>query len=250
MLKKNSIQQLEKAGLKDGTIIWDIGCGNGTMTEIMASRVADNGQVYAVDISEQQIQIAKQRIKNAGFKNVTFIVSDLYSLLNNNYPKADIVYSRLLLMHLQNPVEAIKLMSSLLKEGGVISLQESALNSALQKLNNQESNESFKRYYQLVMTYGQINGVHYDIGSKLATICQNLNIFSKVEHYISSYDFNEYKDLLLARYDEFKDKAVLAHLITEEESLQLREKLHIFFNSEELIKMNLKIDQHHLLLTL
>ncbi|WP_236682672.1 class I SAM-dependent methyltransferase [Rickettsia felis] len=93
-----------------------MGCGNGTMTEIMASRVGDSGQVYAVDISEQQIQIAKQRIKNAGFKNVTFIASDLYSLLNNNYSKADIVYSRLLLMHLKNPVEAIKLMSSLLKK--------------------------------------------------------------------------------------------------------------------------------------
>ncbi|WP_341791941.1 hypothetical protein [Rickettsia endosymbiont of Gonocerus acuteangulatus] len=43
-----------------------------------------------------------------------------------------------------------------------MSLQESDLNSTLQKLNNQETNESFKRY-QLVMTYGQINGVHYDI---------------------------------------------------------------------------------------
>ncbi|ABV79827.1 class I SAM-dependent methyltransferase [Rickettsia bellii] len=250
MLKQHSIEQLEKAGLKESTIIWDIGCGNGTMTEIMASRVGDNGQVYAVDISEQQIQIAQQRIKNAGLKNVTFIVSDLYSLSNNDYPKADIVYSRLLLMHLKNPVEAIKLMSSLLKKEGIISLQESDLSSTLQKLNNQETNESFKRYYNLVMTYGQINGVHYDIGNKLANICQSLNIFSKVEHYVSSYDFNEYKDLLLARYDEFKDRVVLARLITEEESLQLRENLQVFFNSEELIKMNLKINQHHLLLTI
>lgn len=68
--------------------------------------------------------------------------------------------------------------------------------------------------------------------------------------YVSSYDFNEYKDLLLARYDEFKDRVVLDRLITEEESLQLRENLEVFFNSEELIKMNLKINQHHLLLTI
>lgn len=142
MLKRHSTEQLEKAGLKESTIIWDIGCGNGTMTEIIASRVGDNGQVYAVDISEQQIQIAQQRIKNAGLKNVTFIISDLYLLSNNDYPKADIVYSRLLLMHLKNPVEAIKLMSSLLKNEGIISLQESDLNSTLQKLNNQETNES------------------------------------------------------------------------------------------------------------
>ena len=108
--------------------------------------------------------------------------------------------------------------------------------------------KALKQYYSLVTTCGKMKGADYDIGTKLQSMCQELNIFSNVEYYVSTYNFNDLKQLLLDRYDEFKSKCIEAGLVTEEESLVLREELHSFFNSEELTKMNLKIDQHHYIL--
>jgi len=250
MLEINSVRQLTKAGLKEGMVVWDIGCGSGAMTEFIATAVGPKGHVYAIDISKEQIEITKKKLESAKLKNVTFIVCDIYNLKNIDYPKADIIYSRFLLMHLQNPEKAIKLMASLLKAGGVISLHESSINSTIKGKNLEKYNlTALKRYYDLVTNYGRINGFDYDIGNKLPQICKNLGIFSKIDYYISSHDFNKNKKLLLDRFDEFKEKVLKAKLINNQELRELREELHINFNSKELEQLNLKIDQHHLLLT-
>jgi cyclopropane fatty-acyl-phospholipid synthase-like methyltransferase len=36
IMSVHSIEQLQKAGLKEGMIVWDVGCGTGTMTEYIA----------------------------------------------------------------------------------------------------------------------------------------------------------------------------------------------------------------------
>lgn len=247
MLRKNSIEQLSKAGLKEGMIVWDVGCGNGTMTEIIASIVGDKGHVYALDTSKEQIVLAKDRLRKSGYNNVTFIDNDILNIARNHYKKADIVYSRLLLMHIKNPIDAIYSMTSLLKDdGGVISLQESDV--SIDKYI--DTHDAFNRYSNLVIEYGKINGFDYNIGSKLSAICENMKLFSKVEHYTTSYSLLESSRLLLNRFNEFKNKAIKTKLTTEEECDKLFKELKLFFNDEELHKMDLKIKQHHLLLTL
>jgi ubiquinone/menaquinone biosynthesis C-methylase UbiE len=251
MLKENSIHQLKKAGLREGMVVWDIGCGNGTMTEVISSAVGQKGHVYAIDISKEQIGMAQKRIEKAGLNNVTFKVSDIDSLRDNQYKNADIIYSRLFFMHLKNPLEAIKIMVSLLKEkGGVISLQESSVNSTLKEIHEKEIDiTALKRYYELITTYGKTHGFDYDIGNKLQSMSKELNLFSEIDYYTSHYCYHEHKQLVLNRYDELKDKAIEAGLMTKEEFKDLREKLHDLFSSKEFENLKLKLDQHHLLLT-
>jgi SAM-dependent methyltransferase len=46
---------LEAAGVRPGDTVADLGCGHGGVTERIAARVGDAGQVYAVDASPDQL---------------------------------------------------------------------------------------------------------------------------------------------------------------------------------------------------
>jgi ubiquinone/menaquinone biosynthesis C-methylase UbiE len=228
ILKEESFAQLRQAGLAQNMVVWDIGCGSGVMTEYLAGAVGAEGLVYALDISEEQINVTKKRIAAAGYKNVQFIVGDINSLDASQHNKADIVHSRLILMHVHNPEETIKLMASLLKEGGVISLQESSMNA----IEEHPSDPSIHAYYRLMVDYGKLKGFDYSIGRKLTEICNNLGAFSKVNSYTRDYQTTDHiKELLSRRLPELQDKLVSANLITQAEYIQLSSAIKNFLNS-------------------
>ena len=70
LFSETSHRLLLKAGLSKNQTILEIGCGTGEMTCWLAEQIGENGRVYAVDISAEQIDIAK---KNAMKKNLHFI---------------------------------------------------------------------------------------------------------------------------------------------------------------------------------
>ncbi|OFY88563.1 MAG: hypothetical protein A3K10_16230 [Bacteroidetes bacterium RIFCSPLOWO2_12_FULL_31_6] len=67
------LEQLKKSGLKSNSIILEIGCGVGTMTNLIAPYVK-NGKIVSSDISEKSIEFA--RINNKQFKNLEFIAAN------------------------------------------------------------------------------------------------------------------------------------------------------------------------------
>ncbi|SNT01905.1 Methyltransferase domain-containing protein [Ekhidna lutea] len=70
-----SIQRhLEEFGLQKDNNILEIGCGIGTLTELMLSYVGKNGKITAVDVSEKSISIAKKRLEV--YDNVNLEVFD------------------------------------------------------------------------------------------------------------------------------------------------------------------------------
>ena len=77
LMAEESYKQLKKAGLKKDQIVWDIGCGSGAMTEYIARTVGDNGKVFAVDVSKEQLENTIKRLSDVGLKNVTFILADI-----------------------------------------------------------------------------------------------------------------------------------------------------------------------------
>ncbi len=46
LLSSLSFDQLQKAGLKEGMHVWDIGCGIGTMTEYLAHSVGPSAHIF------------------------------------------------------------------------------------------------------------------------------------------------------------------------------------------------------------
>lgn len=68
-------KQAKKYGLNTKSNVLEIGCGIGTYTSLLASKVK-KGKIVAVDISDVSIKIAKENLTKS-HKNIDFIVSDM-----------------------------------------------------------------------------------------------------------------------------------------------------------------------------
>ena len=99
------------ADLQPGLNVLDIGCGAGTTTEEIATRVAP-GKAFGLDISQPLIEAAKARASG----RTDFILADA-----SDYPftpEFDLVFSRLGLMFFADPVKSFANIRRALKPGG------------------------------------------------------------------------------------------------------------------------------------
>src|SRR3954463_1772605 len=102
----------ERVALRPGQRVLEVGCGSGNMACWMAEQVGASGSVVAIDNSPEQIELARQQASARGLANIEFQTADAYS---PRLPEAsfDLAYCRLVLMHLTQPVDALRTMRSL-----------------------------------------------------------------------------------------------------------------------------------------
>lgn len=72
------IRSLHEAGLRAGQRVLEIGCGIGTLTELLVDAVGSDGEVTALDLSPRSITVAQERIGNAA--NLELIAGDVLEL--------------------------------------------------------------------------------------------------------------------------------------------------------------------------
>ena len=72
------IRRLDRAGLRPGQRVLEIGCGIGTLTELVAQRVGSAGSILALDLSPKSIEEARTRL--ASFSNARFKAADALTL--------------------------------------------------------------------------------------------------------------------------------------------------------------------------
>ena len=65
--------QLSKARLKPGQIVYDIGCGSGSISIEAALQIESSGKVLAVDYDENAIELTKKNSVKFGLSNITVI---------------------------------------------------------------------------------------------------------------------------------------------------------------------------------
>jgi len=65
--------QISKARLKPGQIVYDIGCGSGSVSIEAALQIESAGKVLAVDYDENAIELTKRNIKKFGLSNISVI---------------------------------------------------------------------------------------------------------------------------------------------------------------------------------
>ena len=112
-----------------GMRILDVGCGSGIMTLYLSKMVGSNGHVTSIDISDRQLNRAKQYCDAKGAKNIAFIqmaASDIQALKQ----KFDVIYCRFVLHHLLNPREVINLFRQCLNVKGIYIAEEGLVNQA------------------------------------------------------------------------------------------------------------------------
>jgi len=69
-------EKLKKAGVKEGQVIVDLGCGPGRFTILAARIVGPKGKVYALDIHPLHTAIVAARIALGSHKNVSVMHAD------------------------------------------------------------------------------------------------------------------------------------------------------------------------------
>jgi ubiquinone/menaquinone biosynthesis C-methylase UbiE len=113
--------------LKNPTLkILDVGCGPGTISVDLASRIPQ-GFVYAIDPSADVIAKARQHAEEKGVSNVRFEVGDIFKwadLDGVEEASFDVVHAHQVLQHLQDPLGAMKQMVRLVKPGGVLAVRD------------------------------------------------------------------------------------------------------------------------------
>lgn len=213
ILKENSIKYLTLAGLKPGHVVWDIGCGNGAMLPFLAQTVGARGHVYALDQSVAQLDLAKNRVQEAGLANVTFFQGEVGALKGLPAQEADLVHMRLLLMHVTNPKEVIRALFPLLKEGGMVVSQESIMSTSRDYL----ADASYHGCIDALVNLGKTLGVDYDIGRSLGALYENEG-YEAVQVTLERPEatLKQIKDMLIFGVDEWKAEGLKKGVMSQE----------------------------------
>lgn len=111
-----------------GSTILEAGCGVGAQTLTLAKQ-SPQARFTSVDISAESVAVAMQRADAAGITNVEFQQGDLFAL-PFDAESFDHVFVCFVLEHLARPVEALEVLSRLLKSGGTVTVIEGDHGSA------------------------------------------------------------------------------------------------------------------------
>jgi cyclopropane fatty-acyl-phospholipid synthase-like methyltransferase len=111
---------LARAGLTSGHRFVEFGCGLGYVTRWAATQGAD---ATGIDVSDEQIEAAQALTREAVIDRVEFRAASVYQP-RLDPASLDLSYSRWLMVHLQRPVDAMRVIHAALKPGGVMVCEE------------------------------------------------------------------------------------------------------------------------------
>ena len=160
-------------GLKTGMKIVDVGCGTGDFTRYLANLIPGKCEIIGVDIRATNISTAQKQTKKEGLSGkITFRKGDAYDIpVEDRW--ADLVCCRTLLMHLTEPLKAVKDMSRVARKGGTVAAFE---RGRFESFYFYVPND--KRITKLGIKLGglyvdgvrKLEGKYFDIGNRLPTI--------------------------------------------------------------------------------
>lgn len=147
--------------LERGQSLLDVGCGPGTVTIDLATRVAP-GEVVGIDASTAVIEDARKAAAEAGVTTVTFDVADAYEL---PFPDDhfDVVHAHQVLQHLTDPVAALREMRRVAKPGGVVAVRDADYSGMTWFPASPGLDEWLALYHEVT----QANGAEADAGRRL-----------------------------------------------------------------------------------
>lgn len=67
---------IDSASIPQNGKILDIACGTGDITQLIASRLSGSGRITAVDLNSSMLSHCRNRMLNAGFANIDYLLAD------------------------------------------------------------------------------------------------------------------------------------------------------------------------------
>jgi len=158
-------QMMLDSGLGPGMQVLDLACGTGTVTHWVAKQVGLTGTVVGADINRSQLEFARAHgMHSSGSRPPEFLEVNAYDtkLPSESF---DMVHCRLLLCHLQRPLEALREIYRMLKPGGVLVCQDIVISSVF----SCPPSKVYEQSIALGHALGRHMGVNYDFGMQLHT---------------------------------------------------------------------------------
>ncbi len=112
-------EALSKLGLKPGDNLADIGCGDGFFSIPAARIVGPVGQVYAIDATEEAIELFRAAVANSGLGNIHITLGNAEETAVCQ-GCADVALMANVLHDFENPLKVLENIKKTLKPGGVL----------------------------------------------------------------------------------------------------------------------------------
>jgi SAM-dependent methyltransferase len=113
----------ERAGVKPGATVLDVGAGPGFASLDLAQLVAPSGRVIAIDESERFLRYLNERARSLGVTHVETRAQDVQAL-DVPASSVDVAYARWVLCFTPRPDEVVARVASSLKRGGAFAVQD------------------------------------------------------------------------------------------------------------------------------
>lgn len=152
---------VRRINITEGMHVLVVGCGGGDETVMIAKRVGKTGSVTAIDISNEQIEIAREKVKREKLTNITLRVlaaEDLGELVD----KYDVVYCRMVLVHVSDPKIVLRLMYERVKVYGIVACEEPDISTCF----SVPKSDAFIKHINLLCDFMKRSGRDPDFGSK------------------------------------------------------------------------------------
>lgn len=108
--------QISKARLSQGQIVYDIGCGSGSISIEASHQVGTTGKVFSIDIDPNAVELTKKNLSKFHVSNVSVILGNAMQKINE-LPTADAIFIG---GTGGETSEIVKLCEAKLKQGGRI----------------------------------------------------------------------------------------------------------------------------------
>jgi ubiquinone/menaquinone biosynthesis C-methylase UbiE len=156
----------DRIGLGPGDHCLDVGCGPGEAMRLMAERVGADGRVTGIDVDAALGAQAVEMLHDAGHGNCRFDPIDVETSADVPGAPFDLVYARLLLLHVDDPVAVLRRLWSLVRPGGHLVVQDyEVLSGAV--VPEHPAAEELMRVARETMSLG---GLDLHIGLRLADV--------------------------------------------------------------------------------
>lgn len=116
-------RMLDDAGIGPGMRVLDIGCGPGAVSLMLSRRVGNHGHVFAVDRSPQMLELAREKVREAGVSNLTFIEGG-FDVTFPEHGTLDAAVGRRVLMYQSDAVKAVTQITRAIRPRGIIAFHE------------------------------------------------------------------------------------------------------------------------------
>ena len=153
---------LQRAGIRPGMRVLDLGSGAGDVAMLAAQLVGPSGSVVGIDRNPQVLSIAMERAGRTGFRHLSFHEASVETFADD--AGFDLVIGRYVLIHQTDPVAFLRAAARLVRLGGSMAFHELRLSDPCRSLPNVPLWEMIDRLLHLAFSSAL---PHYDAGDRL-----------------------------------------------------------------------------------